>query len=165
MSTARSSTLSHMNRLIAAATMVGTVACNKCNSLPGGGYAVVDPMPSPARCPGTVYGMTATANLVATDGGDPILEIELTEPTSPTVVFDTNDAGSLRVSVTNGAVVSQTRAAGKLRFVIKPLATVGGVMLTLSTSCDAGGASIVANVSWGTAPDGGKATLITLSEF
>ncbi len=157
---ARSSTVAHMNRLIAAATLAGTVACNKCNSLPGGGYAVVDPMPSPARCPGVVYSLTAKATISPSDAGQ-LITIDIDGPAA----FDLDDAGDVHASVSNGKLVSQSRTPTGLRFVIQPAALVGGFTLTLASTCDAGPASIVANVSWGTSADGGQETRVTLSEY
>ena len=161
--TARDSTLSHMNRLIAAATVAGTVACNKCNSLPGG-YAVVDPMPSPARCPGVVYGLTTRAALVTSDAGL-LISLDIDGLTSSKTDFDLNDAGALRASVSNGVVMAQSWTGTGVHFTLRPAVSVGGMTLTIAKACDAGPASIVANVSWGTAPDGGQEVRITLSEY
>ena len=163
MSSARHSTVSHMNRLIAAATVAGTVACNKCNSLPGGGYAVVDPMPSPARCPGVVYTLTSKVTLMASDGGM-LVAIDVDGLTG-SAEFDLDDAGAIRTSVSNATLVSQSKTSTGVRFVVAPAATVGGLTLTLSKLCDAGPASVVANVSWGTSADGSKEARVTLSEY
>lgn len=166
MTSARRSTLSHMNRLIAAATVAGTVACNKCNTIPGGGYAVVDPMPPPGRCPAAAYAMAATAKLVPSDGGGVLVEIELGGWTASGVDFERDDAGAMRALVSNGRLVSQTiTPSGAIHFLLEPSATVGGLTLTLSATCDAGAVSIVMNASWGTAADGGKDVRVTLSEY
>ncbi len=166
MSSVRNSTLAHMNRLIAAASLVGTVACNRCNSLPGGGYAVVDPMPNPARCPSNVYGMSPTAKLVTTDAGQMQVEVELTSPPGlPPPSFDADDAGALSVAVSNGTLDSQSRSGTTFRFLVTPAKGVGAIALTLQVTCDAGSSAIVANVDWGTTADGGKDVRIRLSEY
>ncbi len=76
-SSARKTTLGHMSRLMATAALASTVACSKCGSgSTGGGYGVVDPMPTPARCYGG--GVVATARWVPKPGGGRLLEVDVT---------------------------------------------------------------------------------------
>lgn len=63
---------------MATAALASTVACSKCGSGGGGGYGVVDPMPSPARCYGA--GVTATARWVPRPEGGRWLEIDVSAP-------------------------------------------------------------------------------------
>jgi hypothetical protein len=60
---------------MATAALASTVACSKCGSGTTGGYAVVDPMPTPARCYGG--GVVANARWVAKPGGGRLLEIDV----------------------------------------------------------------------------------------
>ena len=159
MSTARRSTVAHMNQLIAAATMVSTLACNKCNST-SGGYAVVDPMPSPARCLGVAYSIKATA--VLSKG---VITLDMSDPATTGAAFQTTDAGLVDLSIGNGTLVSQTRTASGLRVLVTPSPGVGAVTVNVSVSCAAGPGTVVANVMWGTNPDGGTDVTVNLSEY
>lgn len=176
MSTARKSTLAHMNQMIAAATIVGTLACNKCNSLTGNGYMVVDPMPPPARCPGIAGSMTATVRLVPSDAGPPLVEITLTEPTLPPPVPGDGGGGftwtlvdgttNIDVNVSMGKLVSQRRSAGTIVLLVEPTdarAASGNVYVELPATCSAGPATVSASVYWGPG-DGGPAFSVSLSE-
>src|SRR5277367_3103337 len=64
--TARQRTLEHMTRLLAlAASTTLQPACS------GGGYAVVDPMPTPSRCQGLAAGIHATVEWKKGEAGAP----------------------------------------------------------------------------------------------
>src|SRR5512143_635056 len=98
MSRARDATLSHMHKLAATAALVTSVACSgKCGSSTVTGYAVVDPMPRPARTTGVAVTVKASVKWVGSR-----LELELKDPTMPGVSYvmasprgpDAGDAGA-----------------------------------------------------------------------
>ncbi len=74
----RRKTIAHMQRLVTTAALVGTVACNRCSSTTGG-YAVVDPMPPPTRCPGIAGTVVAKATWL--DAAHTRLEVTVQPPT------------------------------------------------------------------------------------
>ena len=77
MSEARRSILEHLNTLVTTVAVVGALSAEGAACK---GYAVVDPMPPPARCPGVAATITGKATWIDTPAGRR-LEVILTPPT------------------------------------------------------------------------------------
>ena len=76
-SSVRDKTQRHLNRLATAAAVASTVA--SAEACKNSGYAVVDPMPPPSRCPGAAGAITASAKWIDTPKGRRI-ELLLSQP-------------------------------------------------------------------------------------
>jgi hypothetical protein len=156
MSRARESTLTHMQRLAATAAIVTTAACSgKCGSSTTTGYAVVDPMPRPSRTTGVASTIVASVKHAA-DGG-PQLELEIADPTMPGVTYvaasptprDAGDAG-VGYSAIGAVVVSATRTATGMKFVMQPDPGRAAFYLRIDVDGPDGPGTVQASVSWGT---------------
>jgi len=193
-SSPRSRTLAHMQRMLATATAVavagtGSISCGKevknggsekqgCGSKIKGstssssgessssGYAVVDPMPTPAFCPGISKIITPSARL-SEEGG--VLRLTLTL-SKPTARDDWKYVSDAPVTIMNGTMEKTVVLPdGTITVVAKvdpSLVDSGSVSMNIAVkgTCNQGPTTISASVSWS-----GKAKtatpLVYLNEF
>jgi hypothetical protein len=155
---ARKTTIAHMQRLVASAALVTNVACDHAC----GGYAVVDPMPTPARVPGVAASIVAT--VVFSEAGTTII-LELKDPTFPGVTLaakTTSDASGY--SVSGGRVVDARATADGMRFELDPSSGRGALYMELEVAGTDAGGMVEATVTWGSAADGGRSLSVSLSD-
>jgi hypothetical protein len=180
----RSRTVAHMQRLLATAAAVGVASfsCGKeraandgtvergCgkgkragssgdpNASSGGtssGYAVVDPMPTPAHCPDIAPLVKATAKFVAGDGGGVLLEVRMPKPEGRA---DYNYIADAQPVIYGGTLVKRAIKDDGVDVTVRPDANATTVMVSVHGRCDKGPGTLAANVSWkgpaaiGTAP-------------
>lgn len=119
MTDARKRTLDRKKALIAAAAAL-EIACSKSNSSTDMGYAVVDPMPQPARCP------TLESELKPTGKFLPDGTVELTIPTPPATAGTLAKSGAAPV-VTGATLVKTTTAPGSMVLILKTDADAGPI--------------------------------------
>ena len=125
------------------------------------GYAVVDPMPAPARCMGLAAASKSSAAFKR-DGGGVLLEISVTLPSSGAqwagAQFDTSN----KPSPWSGTLVSSNVVAHTAVMKIKPSTGVTGLGVSLPISCSAGTGSIAITASFGD-PSPTTTTKVTLT--
>lgn len=134
-----------MSRLLGTAALSGAVAANQAACSNGGkqssgrtdsgGYAVVDPAPSPAPCARMAKLFRATARFEVSDGGPAEMVILVEEPTSPTVRLDFEKTGG-------------KRTASGLELRDKVDAAKGSSLRSLFIQCDEGAGWVEINSSW-----------------
>lgn len=114
MSETRRSILEHLNTLVTTVAVVGALSSEgtACR-----GYGVVDPMPSPALCPGVAATIKATAAWIDTPAGRR-LEVILARPTRADASFGDAKNGAADKQRVESA---EATPDGGLRFVIAPL--------------------------------------------
>jgi hypothetical protein len=182
---ARLRTVAHMQRMLAMGTAVGAVfACGKetktdgtesrgCgktkgvdpNASSGGGssgYAVVDPMPTPAHCPGTAAKITPVVSFESGDGGALDIVLVLSMPADMVDFKYVNDAPAY---VYGGKVVSHEVTAKGVKTRIAVEATATNASLSVKTTCNAGPGTIMANIAWAGAPKKGLVPVVSLNEY
>ena len=155
---ARQRTLSHLQKLVASAAMVGSSACSHgC----GSGYAVVDPMPTPARH----FAQFVTATVTWIDGGARIL-LEVKEPTEPGTMFSAKgsqaDSGLTIGSATGGRIVREELTPDGLRFELEPNPGRGAMYVSMNVDGPNGLGTVQASIDWGATADGGHAITVTM---
>lgn len=105
------------------------------------GYAVVDPMPAPARCMGLAAASKSSASFKR-DGAGVLLEIAVTLPTTGPqwagAQFDTSN----KPSPWSGTLVSSNIVAHTAVVKIKPSPNTTNLGVSLPISCSAGTGSI-----------------------
>jgi hypothetical protein len=112
MSETRRSILAHLNALVTTVAVVGALSSEGAACK---GYAVVDPMPPPARCPGVAGTIKGTATWIDTPAGRRI-EVLLERPTAPGTGFgDPKNASPHR-----WVEIMEATADGDLRIVLAP---------------------------------------------
>ena len=118
---------------------------------PDMGYAVVDPMPAPARCMGLANATNATA-VFKKDAGGLYLEITATLPTAQAWTGTTFASGQTP-SAWSGTVLSSTITANKASVKVRP-STPGttNVGVQLSISCAAGSGSLAFSATFPASP-------------
>ena len=192
----RHRTMAHMQRLLATAAAVGVASagvgavaatgaaaagCGKSTKVPDGksdgsaavdnngntsGYAVVDPMPPPAHCPGVAKAVAASAKFVAGDAGSAVLVVRFPNPKGRDDYTYLKDA----VSVAYGGAVLKTEVKpDAVTVTVKPDATsttsAATVTVTVKGHCDAGPSSIMARVSWTGLAKEGTAAILNLDDM
>ena len=118
MSDARKKTLDRKKALLAAAAAL-EIACSKSTGATDMGYAVVDPMPQPARCPDLENQLKPTAKILA-DGN-----IELTIPAPPKTAGSVSAQTAAAPIVTGGTLVKTTTAPDSTVILLKADADAG----------------------------------------
>jgi len=113
---------------------------------PDMGYAVVDPMPAPARCIG-LAAATVTTGVFKKDAGGLYLEITATIPTGATLSGTTFTTGSTP-SAYPGTVISSQVTSNRATVKIRPTANMTSVGVQLSISCPAGPGSVSLTASF-----------------
>jgi len=111
----------HLQRLVATAATSAAIAT-------GCGFAVVDPVPPPARCPNLAEQLTVTGSYVMGANG---LEIHVTI-TAPANRTDVSFADP--VSVEGGTLVSSSPGA-ELALTLTPQANMTLINVNISVSC------------------------------
>ena len=117
---------------------------------PDMGYAVVDPMPAPARCMGLANATTATA-VFKKDAGGVYLEVSATLPTAQAWSGTTFTAGQTP-SAWSGTVLGSQVTANKATVKVRPSAGVTDLGVQLSISCAAGSGSISLTANFPASP-------------
>jgi hypothetical protein len=168
----RHRTMAHMQRLLATAAAVGvatagagtiaalgatTAGCGKSTKVPDGndakpdnngntsGYAVVDPMPPPAHCPGIAQLVAASAKFVVADGGEPLLVVRFPNPKGRSDYKFLEGAPS----VAYGGIIAKTDVKpDAVTVTIKPEAAAANVTVTVKGHCDAGPSNVMARITW-----------------
>lgn len=120
MSDARKKTIDRKKALVAAAAAL-EIACSKSNSATDMGYAVVDPMPVPARCPDLENNLKPTAKILP-DG-----TIELTIPSPPPTAGTLAKNGAAPV-VSGATLVKTTTSPTSMVVILKTDADAGTTM-------------------------------------
>jgi hypothetical protein len=130
---------------------------------PDMGYAVVDPMPAPARCMGLAAASKASATFKK-QGGTLVLEFTFTLPTSgPSWTGTTFQAGQKPGSWAGTMVSSRVVGATMIVTVnVSPGSTSSGVSIPID--CAAGVGSVGINASFTTVAENAKVTL-SLHDF
>ncbi len=158
---ARQKTISHLQRLVAGAAMVGTAACNGCG---GSGYAVVDPMPVPARH----FAQFVTATVTWIDGGSRVV-LEVKDPSQPGTRFSAKgsqaDAGLTIGSAVGGRIAKEELTADGMRFELDPSPGRGGMTVDMNVDGPEGLGTVQARVDWGSTTDGGRALVVTMVDY
>lgn len=160
MSRARKRTLSHLQKLAATAAVVGTAACNHgC----GGGYAVVDPMPMPTpKYSSTIIGTaTWSGARIVVELKDPTLAGASFAAKSPHDAAGDAGRGGLGTAL-GGTITSASATADGMRFEVEPDPGRGGMSVDVEVDGPDGVHTVGANVSWGSAADGGKTLAVTM---
>jgi hypothetical protein len=117
---------------------------------PDMGYAVVDPMPAPARCMGLANATNATA-VFKKDAGGLYLEITATLPTSSAWSGTAFTQGQTP-SAWSGTVASSQVTATKATVKMRPTAGSQDIGVQLSISCAAGSGSIAVTANFSASP-------------
>jgi hypothetical protein len=117
---------------------------------PHTGYAVVDPMPAPARCMGLATATSATA-VFKKDAGGIYLELTASLPTTAAWSGTTFTAGQTP-NAWSGTVVSSTVTATKATVNVRPGAGSQDIGVHLQISCPAGPGSISLTASFAASP-------------
>lgn len=122
------------------------------------GYAVVDPMPPPAHCPGVAQTVAASAKFVAGDaGGGPLLVVRFPNPKGRDDYKYLKDAVSVSYG---GTVVKKEVTPDAVTVTVKPEPTAQNATVTVKGHCDAGPSNIMAQVTWtGPMKEGTVATI------
>lgn len=127
-----------------------TVTAAPTTTAPDMGYAVVDPMPAPARCMGLAAASKTTASFKK-HGADWLLEVSLVLPTSGAWTGTAFPPGAT-ISPWSGTLVSSNVIghAAKATVKLSPGSTSAGV--TFPVSCAAGMGSVAITASFSGAP-------------
>jgi hypothetical protein len=123
---------------------------------PDVGYAVVDPMPSPALCMGLAAATQATASFVQ-DAQGPLLDVHVTLPS--TGQWSSASFMSGQPSPWSGQLVSSNVATRTASMRIRPSAGVTSLGVSLSITCSAGPGSVAVTASFPAIAMGAKVTL------
>jgi len=148
MSAARDSTLAHLRKLAGASAVLAACACNS-------GYAVVDPMPPPAKCrPNgalTATGVWKRASVAdaGADGGAPLVLVVTVTGFEGTPDLANPSCGSLLVASSFDA----TTKTATLTFAMPP---GSGLSCSFALTCSAGNDQLTVSASWNTAPVEGR---------
>jgi hypothetical protein len=127
-----------------------------------GGYAVVDPMPPPARCPGVAATLKPVAKFEKGEAGALELAITIPAPTGRDDFKYVNDAPPYVYGCT---VVSHavTKKGAVVR--VRPTAGLKNVSVSVKTMCNQGPGTMMASVQWTEAPTVATKPLVTLNEY
>ncbi|HEY2367821.1 MAG TPA: hypothetical protein VGH87_15595 [Polyangiaceae bacterium] len=117
---------------------------------PDMGYAVVDPMPAPARCMGLANATVATA-VFKKDAGGIYLEITAALPTAQAWTGTTFTAGQTP-SAWSGTVIGSQVTSHKATVKIRPSASVQNLGVQLAISCAAGSGSLAFSATFPASP-------------
>jgi hypothetical protein len=126
------------------------------------GYAVVDPMPPPAHCPGIAQTLAPTAAFEAGDAGALVLAMRLPLPKDRADFKYVDDAPAYvyGCKVVSHAVEAEGTTT---RVTVDPGVT--SVSVSVKTTCNQGPGTIMANVSWTGAPKPGDHPNVSLNEY
>jgi hypothetical protein len=130
---------------------------------PDMGYAVVDPMPAPARCMGLSAASKSSASFKSAAGGV-VLEIALTLPVGSAwagSAFDTTN----KPSPWSGTLVSSTITSHSATVHVKPSASVTQLGITFPISCNAGSGSISVTASFADPPTTSTKVALALHDY
>ena len=155
-----STTASTQGTLLPPPTATVTATATATATAPDMGYAVVDPMPAPARCLGLAAASKATASFKHS-AGEWVLDIAVTLPTGGAWTGTAFVTGST-ISPWSGSIVTQNVASHSAKATLKlsPGSTTAG--LTIPVSCAAGTGSIAITASFTGTPS--ASTKVTLSK-
>lgn len=143
---ARERTVVHMHKMIALAA--GAAVIQACDT----GYAVVDPMPTPAKCPGISSGVKGTATWIDDGAGGVALEVHLTKPSGGKF----EDPPVAIGGVMSATLVSAALVGTDARIVVRPNASVGNISISASVLCTAGAMTLSVDVDLNRTPIPGK---------
>ncbi len=133
------------------------------------GYAVVDPMPAPARCMGLAAASKAKAALKA-DAGGAVLEVTLTLATTGAwqgTVFDTTRGST---SAWGGQLVSKTFKGSTATVTVKPTIPASSqsthlIGVSFPISCAAGNGNVTVTAAMPMPIHAGATTTVTLTDY
>jgi hypothetical protein len=125
---------------------------------PPTGYAVVDPMPPPAACPGTAASVKATATW-KTDKGTTYVELTLKKPTVVGAMFDRKDSPTGY----GGKIVSTAFVGDDLVLKLVPEGTSPSMAVYVAADCAKGKEHVVIEVDM-SKPKAGTTATTTLSD-
>ena len=155
MSSARRSTIGHLQHLAAVTAVTVATGC---------GYETVDPMPQPARC-GTAEALFSATGVweASGDAGTGLVLVV-------TVTKKTAGAGTLGAQATYGSGLQSMTVdpvTGTARLVFRTLNASGGdnVSADLALTCSAGTDNLHVAASWTAAPQLGRTETVTLSTY
>lgn len=186
MRASRARTLAHLQRMATLGTAVtATFACGKtsgteeshgCGKNPlasqpdanatmtssgSSGYAVVDPVPTPAFCPGVAAATKATAKLEKAAGGTRVVTVTLDAPVTVPGFKFVNDAPANAYAATVASQqITDTKAVTKLSF---PAETTN-VAFSVKTMCNQGPGTLHAAVTIEKGPKG-ETAVVVLNEY
>ena len=120
------------------------------------GYAVVDPMPAPARCMGLAAASQATATFTS-DATGPVLDVHVTLPTGGNWSGSNFTPGA--PSPWSGQLVSHNVTGNSARARIRPTAGTTSLGVSFSVMCTAGPGSIAVTANFNAIANGAKVTL------
>ncbi len=142
---------------------VPTATATPTATAPPTGYAVVDPMPAPARCAGIAAAAKATA-VFHKDKTGVYLEVTITLGSANGAQFDKSAPPSSWGSNLLGAKFNGHSVILRLR---PTSSSAGSASLGVSAgvACSAGPGHLTANVQWTGTPTAGTKTSIQLSDY
>lgn len=126
------------------------------------GYAVVDPVPTPAYCPNLAQKIHATALAVDGDAGDLLVDVYLPLIGDRPDVKYVADAAPIAY---NATVVQTWRQKGGVTVRLKPQANAQSASVSVKIMCDHGPGTISANLSMPKPPKPGQAVVVYVSEY
>jgi hypothetical protein len=149
MSRARRSTIEHLQKLA-----IGTAIVAACH-----GYAVVDPMPTPAKCQSNFQFKGKAVWVKSADGG-PTLDLVVTLTGVDPAFASAFTASAVRP---NGNIVSSVMdAQGNVVVTLSGIVPdKGGIEIVYALSCDAGADQNEFGIYWSTPPVEGRVEAIS----
>ena len=159
----RQRTTRTMERLLAAAAASAMIAGCSSKGGSGSGYAVVDPMPPPARCPGVATSIDVTAAWKQGQGGL-VVELRLSKPRRP----DASYAPAEAPAVSSGKLVSSNAEAGAMALEIAPEPGVTSVYVSVGATCSDGSSHVAIELDLSgaatTPPKAGDPVKLTMND-
>ena len=141
-------------------TATATATATPTATAPDMGYAVVDPMPAPARCMGLAAASKATAAFKR-HGADWALEITLTLPTNAAWTGTAFPPGAT-LSPWSGTLVSSNLTSHTAKAVLRVAPGSSSAGLTFPVTCAAGSGSVALTATFSGAPS--ASTKVSLSQ-
>jgi len=137
----------------ATATAVATATA------PTTGYAVVDPMPAPARCIGLAAQSKSTATLKKR-GADWVIDITVTLPAGSTTFAPGSSASTWSGSIVSSSVTSRVGKAS-----VKLAAGATNAYVAFEVTCPAGPGHLSASASFSGAPSATTKLVTSLNDY
>lgn len=126
------------------------------------GYAVVDPVPTPAYCPNLAQKIHATALAVESDAGDLLVDVYFPLVGDRPDVKYVADATPVAYAAT---VVQTWHQKGGVTVRVKPQGDTQNASVSVKIMCDHGPGTISANLSMPKRPKPGQGVAVYVSEY